>query len=202
MSSRTMVKLFGTEHCVVFRTVSRQQKSTSFYVSREDLRTLERKSEIAVYDLNSFAVFRRDTFAGTVSIHFSWLHENVGKLTGRKEIVTLPYSRLMAFVNTGGETHERSILALDRSGVSPQFVFCDVERLRECLAKKDVRHKLLRFLRDNFHWQDSERICFYSDFSPYSFFFQEIRSGQPCLCGGLILHGQEDMGKAYYSIHT
>ena len=36
----------------------------------------------------------------------------------------------------------------------------------------------------------------------YSFFFREFRGEKSCLCGGLILHGQEDMSKAYYGIHT
>ena len=36
----------------------------------------------------------------------------------------------------------------------------------------------------------------------YSFFFREYRGGQALMCGGLILHGQDDMGKAYYGIHT
>lgn len=50
-----------------------------------------------------------------------------------------------------------------------------------------------------FHWDE---IRFYNDFVPYSFFFREFRGGQPGICGGLILHGQENMAKAQYSIHT
>ena len=41
-----------------------------------------------------------------------------------------------------------------------------------------------------------------NDFVPYSFFFREYQGGRVCLCGGLILHGQDDMSKAYYGIHT
>ena len=29
-----------------------------------------------------------------------------------------------------------------------------------------------------------------------------MKSPQAGICGGLILHGQEDMSKAYYGIHT
>ena len=48
----------------------------------------------------------------------------------------------------------------------------------------------------------ADEIHLFNDFVPYSFFFREYRNGQPVVCGGLILHGQEDMSKAYYGIHT
>ena len=32
--------------------------------------------------------------------------------------------------------------------------------------------------------------------------FREFRGGRALMCGGLILHGQEDMAKAYYGLHT
>lgn len=37
---------------------------------------------------------------------------------------------------------------------------------------------------------------------PYSFFFREFRGGRAGICGGLILHNQDDIFKAYYNIHT
>ena len=55
---------------------------------------------------------------------------------------------------------------------------------------------------DHFQWKSGGTIHFYSDYVPYSFFFREILSGQPGICGGLILHGQEDLKTAHYSIHT
>ena len=70
------------------------------------------------------------------------------------------------------------------------------------MSHKAVRRKLIRFLRDNFQWGWSDEVRFYNDFLPYSFFFTEIRGGQQGICGGLILHGREDLNRAYYSIHT
>ncbi|MCH5174248.1 MAG: hypothetical protein J1D85_08610, partial [Bacteroidales bacterium] len=65
------------------------------------------------------------------------------------------------------------------------------------------RHKLGKALATNFNWPGADEVRLANDFVPYSFFFQEFRNGRPCLCGGLILHSQEeDMGKAYYGIHT
>lgn len=53
-----------------------------------------------------------------------------------------------------------------------------------------------------FDWPDSNEIYLYNDFVPYSFFFREFRNDRAVMCGGLILHGQEDMSRAYYGLHT
>lgn len=76
------------------------------------------------------------------------------------------------------------------------------EDLHAVLENALVRRKLVRFLRDQFRWPYSERVEFYDDFMPYSFIFKEIRGGEPVMTGGLILHGQEDLEHAYYSMHT
>lgn len=88
------------------------------------------------------------------------------------------------------------------SRAAPKFVFCGEENLHAVLENRPVRRKLVKFLRNNFHWQGADEIRFYNDFVPYSFFFREFRGGRPGMCGGLILHGQENMAKAQYSIHT
>jgi hypothetical protein len=74
--------------------------------------------------------------------------------------------------------------------------------LRAAIGNAQVRHKLGKALMTNFDWPDADEIHLYNDFTPYSFFFREFRGEKSCLCGGLILHGQEDMSKAYYGIHT
>ena len=65
-----------------------------------------------------------------------------------------------------------------------------------------VRKKLARFLRDHFQWTDADEIGFYRDFVPYSFLFREVCRGKPGIVGGVILHMQDDMKKAYYGLHT
>ena len=37
---------------------------------------------------------------------------------------------------------------------------------------------------------------------PYSFFFEEYTPYGRGICGGIILHGAEDLAKAQYSVHT
>lgn len=205
MSNRTMVKLTARQYGIELQTYSREKKSRSFFILRDELAELTRRDEIIVHDGRSYATFRRDLYAGTVGVRFAWLNICGDRLSGREEILELPYAPIMAFAESsraaGGPKHCR-LLAVKAKTARPRLVFCDVQRLHECLAVKDVRRKLVRFLRDNFCWPDSEEIRFYSDFNPYSFFFQEIRRGQTCLSGGLILHRQENLDRAYYSIHT
>ena len=205
MTDRTMVKVGATEHSLVFRTVARKRKSPrSFYVLRSDLERLEQGCSFTANDLDCFAIFQRDGSGGLVRIRFSWLWQaGVNRLEGYEETVRLPYDGLMDFAARNRQNPGSLWRALSvEDAPLPRIVFHGAENLRAALSHETVRRKLVRFLRDNFRWRWSEEIRFYNDSLPYSFFFREIRSGQPGICGGLILHGQEDMDKAYYSIHT
>ena len=138
-------------------------------------------------------------------IQFTWLNGGGHELTGWEERVIVPYGRLAAFVQESaqeGGPREWKTLSMDFSSRRPQLVFDAKKTLHAILQNGVVRRKLVRFLRDNFNWPYAEQIRLYSDFVPYSFFFREIRNGEAVMCGGLILHGQEDMSKAYYSVHT
>ena len=48
----------------------------------------------------------------------------------------------------------------------------------------------------------THQITMYDDFEPYSFFFREQTPYGAGICGGVILHGRENLEKAYYGIHT
>lgn len=205
MNDRILVKVTAAEHCIDFRTISRRHKSLHFVVPRDRFAELEYTDKVIADDLYSFAVFQRDASAGTLRICFTWLRGSSSHLSGWEETVVLPYDELTDFVNASAVDNDISQwrhLSIETENAFPQLVFCDVKRLHECLSQRDVRRKLVRFLRDNFQWPGSGKICFYYDFVPYSFFFQEIQNGVPCLTGVLILHEQEHMDRAYYSIHT
>ncbi len=203
---RTMVKVTCIADWIKFRTIRRGYEALDgIAVSRGVFEDLEAHGYAAQNGSNSFAVFRRDCFRGTVSIRLAWLNYCGRRLFGWEECVILDYEKLMAFVRDSavpnGPKEWRGLSVVPRTPRSRLVFRCD-ERLRECLDNKLVRHKLVKFLRDNFRWPRSERVEFYTDFEPYSFFFQEYCGGKPAMCGGLILHGQENMEKAYYSIHT
>lgn len=42
----------------------------------------------------------------------------------------------------------------------------------------------------------------YDDGAPYSFFFEEVTPRGTGICGGIILHGADNLQKAQYSVHT
>lgn len=206
MNDRILVKAYANEHGIDFRTISRTRKSPHrFYVLRSILARLEREPYIVAHDIYSFATLRRDDYRGTLTIDFTWLRGTARALSGREETVTLPYDKLMAFVHDstqeGGPQTWRA-LSLDVSKRRPQLVFEAKETLHNVLENATIRRKLFRSLNQQFKWPDSDRISFYNDFTPFSFFFRETRRGKDGICGGLILHGQEDMSKAYYSVHT
>lgn len=65
-----------------------------------------------------------------------------------------------------------------------------------------LRHKLGKFLDQHFHWYNYERIVLTDDYLPYSFFFEGYMVQGTKTCGGVILHGEENIQTAKYGIHT
>ena len=205
MSERTLIKASAGEHCISFRTVSRKKKSPwEFLVCRSELEKLERDGAVIAQDIHGFAVLSRNIPAGTLHMEFTWLCGGGNEVTGYKEDMVIRYDELMAFIHAsaqeGGPTKWAALSIMENR--LPRLVFYDTAGLRRCLENVKVRRKLIRFLRDNFHWPDVDEVGFYPDFDPYSFFFREIRYGAPGIAGGLILHNRGSMEKAYYATHT
>ncbi len=206
-SGRILVKAAAYENSISFRTVTQKRKSPQcFYVLRSELERLWREGSVITGDLRSFAVLRYEKASGVVSIQFTWLESAGGEaIAGWEQIVRLPYDRLARFVESSLEgSGDKQWQALSMEEVKrPRLIFSSAwANLHAAASHKTVRRRLARFLRDHFNWPGTDQICFYNDFVPYSFFFREFRGGQPGICGGVILHGQEDMDRAYYSLHT
>ena len=206
IKKNTLVKAYAEEYGIDIRTVSRSRKSPHrFYVLRDALADLEHKPKIIVRDIRSFAVLFLNSYDSTLEIEFNWLNGNGYNLMGWEETVTLPYEEFAAFVHNStveSGPKEWKTLSIDNSVRQPKLIFNSLENLHKALQNGTVRHKLVRFLRDGFQWPDAERIELCDDFMPYSFLFREIKNGKTALSGGLILHNQDDIGKAYYGIHT
>ena len=202
----TLVKAYAEEYGIDIRTVSRSRKSPHrFYILRDALADLEHKKRIIVRDIRLFAVLFLNSYDSTLEIEFNWLNGNGYNLMGWEETVTLPYEEFAAFVHNStveSGPKEWKTLSIDNSVRQPKLIFNSLENLHKALQNGTVRHKLVRFLRDGFQWPDAERIELFDDFLPYSFTFREIKNGKETLFGGLILHNQDDIGKAYYGIHT
>lgn len=205
MNSRTLVKASASTLSISFRTTKLGRHSPcQFVISRDDILGLKERSMIVSQDCGNFAVLRKNRRTGKVNIQFTWLSDSGGRLAGWTENVTLPYEKLLNFAEESVKTcgpREWNVLS-PVEAACPKLVFCGQENLHAAIENKTVRRKLVRFLRNNFHWQGTDEIRFYNDFTPYSFSFREFINGKPGICGGLILHGQDNLAKSYYSIHT
>ena len=202
---RTMLKVTVSGEYLIFKTVTREWKSGTLYASREELCKLNWKDQIIVKDCDYLAVFTRNHPRGTVAIMFYWTQCSDGThLTGRKSMVRIPWRDFSDFLERSEDADgtEKWEALSDDENHYPRLIFANTERLGEVVRNKRVRRKLSKFLRNAFRWPDSDKIYLYADFVPYSFTFREFRNGEECLFGGIILHGQEDMSKAYYSMHT
>lgn len=202
MNNRTMVKITILEEYLQFRTVSRERKSPhTFLIPKSECFTLEEGEQRIFRDISSFAVVRRERNTETMTIQFHWLSSCNDQLSGYRETVVLPYYEAiwsMTLCKPGTEHRFLSIVEHPKT----KYTFYARETLHAIVARKAVRKKFSRFLRDNFRWNDAEEICFYSDFVPYSFFFRCTQRCSMELTGGVILHGQENMKTAAYSLHT
>ena len=204
MDNRTLIKVFASENCIGFKTISRRKKSPrTFLVTRDMLARLEQEPEIITQDIYSFAALRLNAAARTLTINFSWLRRRYDcELTGWEETVVLSYDALMDFAKASTQKNgpqNWKVLSLQTT-MTPQIVFVDTEGLRKCLENRTVRRKLARALRDNFRGAD--RVEFFHDFEVYSFMFRSYRAGRPSYVGGLILHDRDDLKKSHYSVHT
>lgn len=206
MNDRTLVYMIFRTDCISLRTVSRSRKSPHrFYIPRSRLEALEHTPYMIVHDIYSFAALRRDTNAGTLEIKITWLSGDGTTVSGYKETIILPYEQMTAYLDKStseGTPVVWKTLSIDSSHKRPQIIFKSSKNLHAALIDSTIRRKLIRSLRDDFRWPRSERIEFFDDFVPYSFVFKEIMNGKSAMTGGLILHNQDDMQKAHYSIHT
>ena len=206
MRKRTLVYMIFREDYVGLRTVSRSQKSPHrFYISRNKLEELEHKPEVIACDIHSFAVLRRDTYAGTLEIAFTWLGGDKNSLSGYQDTIILPYDEMAEHLRESVSERKPIVwkaLSVDDSVGQARIVFKSRKNLHAALGNGVIRRKLIRFLRDQFRWGNSEEIEIYDDFVPYSFFFREQTPYGAGICGGVILHGRENLEKAYYGIHT
>lgn len=206
MNNRILVYMVFGKEFVNLRTVTRSGKSPHrFFIPRSSFAKLDRKEVVIVHDIRSFAVLRRNFYEETLEIELTWLSGDWKNVSGYRETVILPYADLSEFLKENvveGDYITWKTLSIDNSKKLPQLLFMSRENLHHATMNGTVRRKLVRALRDSFRWPCSERVEFYDDFVPYSFNFREIRGGKPAITGGLILHRQEDMENAYYSVHT
>lgn len=208
MTNRILLHAHADENTVQFRTVGARMKSPRrFFVTYGELDRLKREGSIISNDIHSFVQIRVDEQRDRITFDFTWLTGRCfNRVEGHEQIVHLHWSAFRAFLEDCRDpdgTKDFKAISLDVSRHRPRLMF-DGNRanLKAAIGNPQIRRKLGKALMSNFNWPDAEEIHLTNDFVPYSFFFREFRGGRACMCGGLILHGQEDMPKAYYGIHT
>ena len=98
MNNKIMVKMISSDDWIIFRTVTRERKSSFLYVRREEIRNLASEGQVIAWD-GSFAVFTRDLQADTANIRFYWMSTSGdGHFTGREQCVALPFQSFMDFI--------------------------------------------------------------------------------------------------------
>lgn len=208
MTNRIMLSALADENTIQFRTISARFKSPQrFYVTYDELDCLRRDGYIITNDIRSFVQIRLDEQRDQITFDFTWLTgRSFGRVEGTEQTVNLHWSEFRAFLESCRQPDgpkDFKALSLDVSRHRPRLVFCgNRANLHAAIGDPVVRRKLGKALDVNFNWPDADEVHLTNDFMPYSFFFREYRNGRAVMCGGLILHGQEDMDKAYYGIHT
>ena len=210
MGQRTMVKLSASDGCVFLWTVSRGFRYPHrFGISDRKLQVLEDKSHIIVSDIHSFAELQlgrsvKEGNGDMLTVDFTWLSDSgFRRVAGREETIHLPYRQFQEKLEESRKLGGTGVgmLSVNEKG-TPRIEFQSRKNLREVAERKVLRKKLGRFLNNHFSWKGSRRIVVYDDFVPYSFFFREERLNGNGICGGIILHGQDDLKKASYGMHT
>ena len=140
-----------------------------------------------------------------LELSFTWL-KDAGRdsVSGYTERVRLPYEPFRSYAAGEGETIDRTrwrLLSIPEQN-RPKLEFHSRKNLKAVVENPILRHKLGKFLDQHFNWYNYERIVLTDDYLPYSFFFEGYMVQGTKTCGGVILHGEEDIQTAKYGIHT
>ena len=182
-----------------FHTVSRNRKGyKNLFISKQTAEQFTEKKAIPVFDGQHFARIQYIS-SNKVEIRFFWMF-STGDHTfkGFEENVRIPREIFEQVLEQEGKYK-----CLSEKGKSyPQIEFRSKNNLSAAVANKTVRKKLSRFFVDHFVWPGSDKIIIYDDFVSYSFYFEEYKGDTCGICGGIILHGQDNLATAHYEIHT
>ena len=211
MTDRILFRAHAWESTISIQTYTPRMRSPQrFYITYSELDRLQNEGGIITHDIHSFAVLRLDERHDRITFEFTWLSgRSFDRVEGHEQTVYLRWSKLKNFLDAARQPdcpEENKIfraVSLDVRRGRPRLVF-DGNRanLKAAIGDHLIRRKLGKALMANFNYPDVDEIHLTNDFVPYSFFFREYRNGRAGICGGLILHGQDDMSKAYYGIHT
>lgn len=208
MTNRILVRIQANTHTLEISTYTPRMKSSQhFLICYTEFDRLQRDGQIISNDIYSFVVIRLNEKHDRIEFDFTWLSGRCnGRVEGFTQAVNLRWSKFQTFLQDcrlpDGPRMFKAISLGELRG-RPRLTFVGKrENLKAAISNPHVRHKLGKALMENFCWPFADEIRLFDDSLPYSFFFREFQDGQALMCGGLILHDQEDIRKAHYSIHT
>lgn len=208
MEQRTMVKISAEENIFSIWTFSRKKGSSQKFIFwNRDLEMLEKEGCLLTSDIRSFAKMRLYTMSSdeqAIQITFTWLKsDGYNRVSGVEETIRLPYERFKECLEKSREQsgEYQKLLSMEERQEA-KVVFQSRRNLNEVARKKILRRKLGRFLDQHFNWYGTKEIRVTDDSCPYSFFFTEDKGNGKGICGGIILHGQENLRESYYGMHT
>ena len=196
---RILLKIRNDGEGCWLHTVSRKRRSfLRLYISNKLVEQIDSENRgTAIFDGENFAqiTYIKDK----VDIRFFWLfYTGSGTFEGYEETVRIPREIFTKALKNKGEY---KCLSVKRKS-HPRIEFRSKKNLSAAVANKTVRKKLSRFFVDHFAWPGSDKIIIYDDFVSYSFYFEEYKGDTCGICGGIILHGQDNLATAHYEIHT
>ena len=209
MNNRTMATVYVDRDSISLKTRSRSGCSPQYFIIlKKELQRLEEKKYLITKDIHSYAELRLcDAVGGAKVLEFSftWL-KDAGRdsVSGYTERIRLPYEPFRAYAAGEEETVDGTrwrLLSIPEQN-RPKLEFHSRKNLKAVVENPILRHKLGKFLDQHFHWYNYERIVLTDDYLPYSFFFEGYMVQGAKTCGGVILHGEENIQTAKYGIHT
>lgn len=211
--SRTMVKVRAISGSLLsFQVINLESgASPQFFLPVEECERLDLEGQLHADSMTDWkhpfshhAEFFWVTSLRQLHICFFWRNSFDRSGFVREDHVRLSYDDFAAFVDESkwdGAPVEWKCLSLEESH-SPRLVFLEKRNLRQCLAAKAVRRKLVRYLRDRFACLAVREIQFRDSAIPYSFTYQEICDTAVRTVGSVLLFRQDDLERAYYHIRS
>lgn len=204
---RIMVTLSVDGGYLKLHTCSRQYgRSRTFYIPESKFGGPTQERRFIAADGQDFVRVRIEALAPDekVTLDFAWLScFGQDGLCGRSEWAELNCETFYkAIGQSRAQEGKPQRLLSPRPAPAPRIRFESRQNLRKTVQNKTLRKKLGRFLATHFQWKDCRAIRIFDDFVPYSFCFEERTAQGSGLCGGIILHGQENLSTAHYEMHT
>ena len=201
--NRTMIKITRDNDIVAVRTVNKNFRSIRFMFLKEEFERALAGEKVISQDIANFGELVV-TGGKFLRITFTWLNEwEDGTVSGRRQVVLLNLSEIKEFYSSE-EKEFKALDIFDREwNHRPKLVFHPCAALHNATTSKEVRKKLMKFLRYGFKWPRTATIELYGD-GEYSFYWVEtMRDGNRGCNGGLIFHeGECGLEDGRYQIHT